>query len=174
MTAVIEQLAFRLRGSVRSLVAGVRHAQVDLYSRKLALLSEGRLADALAEAIPSKLTAGKGADASDADGDGGGASSAKEPSLEQQKGAPPANGTLAQACAVPLGRMRLSGLMFACVCRALALPSRQTVVPCMHGRYLAPCRPSQHMFTPLCISHMQVVRGMRSCRAAGSQAGRAG
>ena len=101
---------------------------------KLALLSEGRLADALAEAIPSKLTAGKGADAADADGGGGGgASSAEEPSLEQQKGAPPANGALAQACAVPFGRTRLSGHMFARVCRALAAAAPPADCGTMHA-----------------------------------------
>ena len=64
--------------------------QVDIFERKLALLAEGRLAEALAEVIPGRMSSRKGVPGPEGDGGGskGGYDDAEaEPSLEEQKGA---------------------------------------------------------------------------------------
>ena len=64
--------------------------QVDIFERKLALLAEGRLAEALAEVVPGRVSSRKGVPGPEGD-DGepkGKADDAEaEPSLEEQKGA---------------------------------------------------------------------------------------
>ena len=70
-------------------------AQVDIFERKLALLAEGRLVEALAEAVPGRTAVRKGVSGPEGDNSAskGEAEEMKaEPSLEQQKGAQTGSG----------------------------------------------------------------------------------
>ena len=84
-------------------------SQVDIFERKLALLAEGRLAEALAETVPGRVSARKGVPGPG--GDDGGPKGEDdepkaEPSLEEQKGALDLSDTIVGFAAPARGRRR--------------------------------------------------------------------